>query len=64
MYPYADRCFCGNSEPGCGIKVIQKKKYILSTGFYRYGIKIRDKYLKNKIKVYDWNVAYHLTKVE
>jgi len=25
-------------------------------------IKIRDEYIKNKIKVYNWNVAYHGTK--
>lgn len=65
MDPFADRCFCENCEP---VKIWYrgepKEKYVLPTGFYRYGIKIRDEYLHNKIKIYNWNVAYHGTKVE
>jgi hypothetical protein len=65
MDPFADRCFCENCEP---VKIWYrgepKEKYVLPTGFYRYGIKIRDEYLQNKIKIYNWNVAYHGTKVE
>ena len=65
MDPFADHCFCENCEP---IKLWYRgeprEKYVLPTGFYRYGIKIRNEYLNNKIKIYNWNVAYHGTKVE
>lgn len=65
MDSFADRCFCENCEP---VKIWYrgepKEKYVLPTGFYRYGIKIRDEYLHNKIKIYNWNVAYHGTKVQ
>lgn len=63
MDPFADRCFCENCEPKkVWYRGEPQEKYVLPTGFYRYGIKLRDEYLNNKIKVYDWNVAYHGTK--
>ena len=65
MDSFADHCFCENCEP---VKIWYrgepKEKYVLPIGFYRYGIKIRDEYLHNKIKIYNWHVAYHGTKVE
>lgn len=62
---FADRCFCPNCEP----KIIwyrgnPKEKYVLPTNWYRFGIKIRKEYLERKVYIYDWNVAYHGTKVE
>ena len=46
-------CFCENvNQKKYGIEVIQVKK-VLPTGFYRYGIKIRNEYIHNKIKVYN-----------
>ena len=65
MDPFADRCFCQHCEPKkVWYRGEPEEKYVLPTGFYRYGIKLRDEYLQNKIKVYNWNVAYHGTKVE
>ena len=64
MDSFADRCFCEHCEPKkVWYRGEPKEKYVLPTGFYRYSIKLRDEYLHNKIKVYDWNVAYYGTKV-
>ena len=64
MDPFADHCFCENCESKkIWYRGEPSEKYVLPTGFYRYGIKIRDEYIQNKIKVYNWNVAYHGTKV-
>ena len=64
-YSDMDHCFCENCEP----KKIwywdnPTEKHALPTGFYRYGIKIRNECKYNSIKVYNWNVAYHGTKIE
>lgn len=64
MDSFADRCFCEHCEPQkVWYRGEPQEKYVLPTGFYRYGIKLRDEYLHNKIKVHNWNVAYHGTKV-
>lgn len=61
---FADRCFCSNCEP----KTIwyrgnPSEKYVLPTNWFRFGIKIREEYLERQVHLYDWNVAYHGTKV-
>ena len=61
---FADRCFCLECEP----KLIwyrgkPSEKYVLPTNWYRFGIKIRKEYLNRQVYIYDWNVAYHGTKI-
>ena len=63
--PFADRCFCSNCEPKkIWYRGNPSEKYVLPTNWYRYGIKIRKEYLDKKVNIYDWNVAYHGTKVQ
>jgi len=59
---FVDRCFCKNCEP----KLIwyrgnPRVKYALPIGWYRFGIKIRDEYINNKIEMSNWHVGYHGT---
>ncbi len=63
--PFADRCFCLECEP----KTIwyrgnPREKYVLPTNWFRFGLKIRKEYLERQVYIYDWNVAYHGTKVQ
>ena len=53
---FIDRCFCKN----CETKTVSyrgepKVKYELPIGWYRFGIKIRDEYINNKIEMSNWH---------
>ena len=60
-----DRCFCKNCEPQLiWYRGEPKVKYALPIGWYRFGIKIRDEYINNKIEMSNWHVGYHGTNVK
>ena len=62
---YIDRCFCKNCEPQLiWYRGEPKTKYVLPIGWYRFGIKIRDEYINNKIETSNWHVGYHGTNVD
>ena len=37
---------------------------MLPIGWYRFGIKIRDEYINNKIEMSNWHIGYHGTSVK
>ena len=41
-----------------------KIKYALPIGWYRFGIKIRDEYINNKIEMSNWHIGYHGTSIK
>lgn len=61
---WVDRCFCKNCEPQLiWYRGNPKEKYALPIGWYRFGIKIRDEYINNRIEMSNWHVGYHGTNV-
>ena len=62
---FIDRCFCKNCEPQIiWYRGNPKIKYALPIGWYRFGIKIRDEYINNKIEMSNWHVGYHGTSIK
>lgn len=59
---FIDRCFCKNCEPQIiWYRGNPRIKYALPIGWYRFGIRIRDEYINNKIEMSNWHVGYHGT---
>jgi len=62
---FGDHCFCTKCEP----ERIYKRgspleKYAIPQGWYRYGLVVREEYLKRRAEIETWHVAYHGTKKE
>lgn len=51
-----DRCFCKD----CKTQLI----WYRGDGWYRFGIKIRDEYINNKIEMSNWHIGYHGTRIK
>lgn len=59
---FIDRCFCKNCEiNSVSYRGEPRVKYELPIGWYRFGIKIRDEYINNKIQMSNWHIGYHGT---
>lgn len=57
-----DRCFCKNCETTTiSYRGDPKVIYELPIGWYRFGIKIREEYINNKIEMSNWHIGYHGT---
>jgi len=57
-----DKCFCQNCElKSMSYSGMPNLKYSLPIGWYRFGMKIKDEYIKKNFNISDWNIVYYGT---
>lgn len=60
---FSDLCFCTSCEPQ-RMMTRANSKYALPTGWFGFGIHIRDDFLNQRSKIENWLVAYHGTSLD
>jgi len=60
---FADLCFCEQCEPK-RLLVRAGERYALPTGWWGFGIHLREDFQKRRSEIENWHVAYHGTRRE